>query len=119
MAEVKVWEKEKIAELVQTNDRMLYESLTRLYDRQTDAEKNMEATVEHNGVGFNGVDGKFLSSLAKSYRQYGRLTDRQKAAARKSLKKYTGQITRMANEYEEIKAQQAAVERAKEAMING
>lgn len=102
---MKEWTVDEIKKFMDTNDHVLYESIKRLYAQQTEAEKSSEQTKEHNGVGFNAVDAPFLSSLAKSLQRYGRLTDKQKAAGRKAMKKYAGQVTMLANYHEAAKVQ--------------
>lgn len=95
---MRVWTAEEIKNLIQTNDKVLYGALKKLYGCQTKAEQTSESTQEHNGVGFNAIDAPFLSSLAESLNKYGRLTDKQKAAARKRLVKYNAQLTKLANQ---------------------
>ena len=41
-----------------------------IYAYQTEAEKNAEATIEDNGVGFAGTDGDILTSFAKQYAKW-------------------------------------------------
>ena len=98
------WTVDEIKKFMDTNDHVLYEAIKRVYAQQTDDEQKSESTREHNGVGFNAIDAPFLSSLAKSLQRYGRLTDRQKAAGRKAMKKYAGQVTMLANYHEASKA---------------
>jgi hypothetical protein len=91
------WTKEQMKEFVQTNDKVLYGALLALYDCQTADEKSWGETQYNNGVGFNGCDANFLSSVAESLKKYGSLTDKQKVITRKKLVKYMGQITNLAN----------------------
>ena len=65
MEEKKIWKKEEIKDLLQKNDKAVMRGLVVIYSLQTEDEKKTEETSEHNGVGFSGVDAKFLSSLAK------------------------------------------------------
>lgn len=97
MAGKRVWSEEEIKTLVQTNDKVLYGALKKLYAEQTADEQRSGETREHNGVGFNGVDGQFLSSVAEFLKDRGYLTDKQKACVRKKLVKYNKQLTRLAN----------------------
>ena len=91
------WTKDQMAEYVKTSDKVLYGALLALYDCQTADEKCIGETQYNNGVGFNGLDAEFLSSVAESLKKYGRLTDKQKVITRKKLVKYMGQITNLAN----------------------
>ena len=95
--EKKIWSESEIKELVQTNDKVLYRALKRLYDCQTADEKASKHTNEHNGRGFNSIDADFLSSLAEFLIKNGFLTEKQKFYARKKLVKYNKQLTRLAN----------------------
>lgn len=103
--------KESINALMQKSPKFLERCITKIYERQTKAEQSMEATLEHNGVGFNGCDAGFLSSLAmwiqkKSQKPEGeRLTFGQQAGALRAMKKYAGQLARISNEIAEAKAQ--------------
>lgn len=95
--EKKVWTKEEIIGLIQNDDRVLYGALRKLYGMQTSTEQSTQETHERNGVGFNGVDAKFLSSVAEFLIQNEFLTAKQKEITRRKLMKYAGQLTRLAN----------------------
>jgi len=93
----RVWTQEEIKNLVQTNDRVLYGALRKLYACQT-ADEIAEGTATHrNGAGFNGVDAGILTSFCEFLNCTGFLTVKQKAIARKKMVKYTRQLTIMAN----------------------
>lgn len=94
----RIWTEDEIRSLVQTNDKVLYGALKHLYACQTQDEKNTQSTKEHNGKGFNATDAEFLTSICQGLEKYGKLTDKQKAVARKKLVKYNKQLTRLANE---------------------
>lgn len=94
------WNKEDVWTVIRTNDDQLGRALVALYNRQTEDEKETSNTNERNGAGFNGVDAPFLSSLAEQYLRRGYLTEKQVNAARKTIKKYIGQLTDIANERE-------------------
>ena len=93
----KVWSEDEIRELIQTNDKVLYGALRKLYACQTADEQSTGETKHHNGVGFNGVDSKIMSSFAEFLNRTGFLTVKQKAVARRKLVKYNKQLTRLAN----------------------
>lgn len=95
--EKRVWTEEEIKELIQTNDKVLYGALRKLYACQTADEQRAGMTKEYNGVGFNGADAYFLSSTSEFLNKTGFLTERQKAIVRKKLVKYNKQLTRLAN----------------------
>lgn len=94
---MRIWTEEEIKSLIQTNDTVLYRALKRLYAEQTADEQATGETREHNGRGFNGIDAKFLSSVSEFLIARGFLTAKQKATTRRMLKKYTKQLTKLAN----------------------
>ena len=91
------WTEEQIKDLVQTNDKVLYGALKKLYGCQTANEKASGQTQEQNGKGFNGADAPILSSFCEFLNKTGFLTPKQKTLARKKLMKYTKQLTNLAN----------------------
>ena len=93
----KVWTEDEIKILVQTNDKVLYGALKKLYECQTDDEKTSGATSHTNGQGFNGIDAPILTSFAKFLNECGRLSEKQKEICRRKLIKYNKQLTRLAN----------------------
>lgn len=52
-------------------------ALVHLFNRQTAAEQINEQTIEHNTVGFTGVEGEIGASMAKFYQDRGYLTPKQ------------------------------------------
>lgn len=93
----RVWTEDEIKNLVQTNDKVLYGALRKLYAEQTSDEQAAGTTKHYNGVGFNGADAKIMSSFAEFLKRTGFLTSKQKAVARRKLVKYNKQLTRLAN----------------------
>lgn len=93
----RIWTEDEIHDYVQTNDKVLYRAIKKLYDEQTEDEKEAGQTKHYNNVGFNGADSKFMSSVAEFLIRRGYLTEKQKFAARKRMVKYTKQLTRLAN----------------------
>ena len=94
---MRTWTEDEIKNLIQTNDKVLYGALRKLYACQTADEQAWGETSEANGVGFNGVDAPILSSIATFLNERGFLTDKQKVLVRKKLVKYNKQLTRLAN----------------------
>lgn len=93
----RIWTKEEIVNLLQTNDQMVWRSLKQLYLKQTASERASGTTHVVNGVGFNSRDAEILSSIARSYEQWHRLTPKQTALVRRKIMKYAGQLTKIAN----------------------
>lgn len=94
----RVWNEDEIKNLIQTNDKVLYGALKKLYACQTADEQVDGATHEYNGKGFNGVDAPILSSFCEFLNKTGFLTPKQRIVARKKLIKYNKQLTALANE---------------------
>jgi len=89
------WTVEDVKELLKTNDKAVIRGLLRIYALQTEEEKNAERTLVYNGVGFNGVDAGFMSSLAQFYQKKGFLSKKQMMYARKKMLKYAGQLVKI------------------------
>lgn len=93
----RVWTEDEIRTLIQTNDKVLYGALLKLYACQTDDEKTNGTTKHTNGRGFNAIDAAALTSFAKFVKECGRLSEKQKEVCRRKLIKYNKQLTRLAN----------------------
>lgn len=93
----KIWTKDEILHLLNTNNTMIEKSLVNLLERQTPREVASKSTHERNFKGFNGVDAFILTSFAEFYKQNGYLSPKQLTLARKKLVKYAGQLTVIAN----------------------
>lgn len=87
-----------IAEKIQTNPKWLYAGILAIYKRQTSDEQVAESTDHSNGRGFTGADARFGSSLAKKLLAGYTLTVNQTIAARKMMRKYSGQLLKVAKE---------------------
>jgi len=95
---MKKWTKEEIKEMLKTNDKAVLRGIVAIYNKQTSEEQQIKETNVTNGKGFNGVDARFLSSLAEQIMQSNRLTEKQIVSARKVILKYSGQLANIANE---------------------
>ena len=89
---------EFVREMLATNDAWVLRGLIAIYHKQTESEKIAKATSASNGVGFSGVDAEFASSLAEQAIKRGSLSPKQMTYARKIIKKYAGQLVRLAKE---------------------
>ena len=107
--------KEMIANKIATDDRWLERGILAIFKFQTEHEKKVVGTCEFNGVGFNGVDGSFMTSIGlfihKSHYRYNKpigtiLSPKQKYIARKKMAKYAGQLARIAKKNEAAKMDQ-------------
>jgi len=93
-----VWTKELVRERLERNDKWVQAAVVSIFNGQTESEKAVGATHEDNGIGFNGVDAEFLSSLATQIIKRGFLTVGQLPYARKKILKYSKQLADIANQ---------------------
>ena len=82
----------RLQKQIEERDATAIHALLFIYDKQEADEQNNERTLYHNGVGFNGTDAEFGSSLARQYRNRGFLSPKQMGFVRKLIRKYAGQI---------------------------
>lgn len=75
-----------------TRDRQALKGLVTIYGFQTDEEQEKGNTLEYNQMGFTGLDGQFLSSLAEQYIARGSLSPKQIVYVKKAMPKYAGQL---------------------------
>lgn len=82
-----------------TNRIWALKALVRIFkENQTETEQAIEATKEDNGIGFTGLDGAFLSSLAKQAIAKGTLSEKQMVIVFKKMPKYHGQVIKMSDQ---------------------
>ena len=85
--------KEAVQALLEADDKAVATALVTLYERQTDSERAVGGvTIEANGIGFNGRDGEFGSSLAKVVLKGWTLSPKQVSCGRRMVKKYHRQL---------------------------
>jgi len=96
--EKRIYTKESIKELLLTNDKAVARGVLAIFKHnQTEQEQVRKHTMVYNGIGFNSVDSRFLSSVAKFYEDKKFLTPKQLDCTRKKLLKYSGQLAEIAN----------------------
>jgi hypothetical protein len=117
------------AETVRTkllsDDAWLIRGMLAIFALQTEDEREAGNTTHQNGVGFNGVDAPFCTSLASQFKARGSLSPKQIAALRKVMPKYAAQLAALANAKaakaaaaaDEDAARAAAAEAAHEARL--
>lgn len=89
----KVWDRDAVHQLLETNAAALARAVLAIYARQTAAEKAVGETVEHNGRGFSGHDAEFLSDIAVKLPRYdNRMTPAQRAKVLPKMKRYWRQL---------------------------
>lgn len=98
------FKKDRIAllrEKLGTNDAWAIRGLTVIFDYQTADEQNAERTMDHNGVGFTGIDGEILSSFAKQIRTGRKMSKKQMDIIFKKMPKYAKQLDGVAQSKQE------------------
>lgn len=85
---------------LENDERWALRALMLVYGQQTASEQASETTEENNGVGFNGCDAEFLTSLAKAYVKHGRLSVKQIEWLKRKIRKYSKQVVRLASPFE-------------------
>ena len=93
---------EKFKEKLLTDDRWVAHAILAIYSRQDYQEQVSGRTLKQNGVGFSGVDGEFLSSLAEQLNNKKRLSEIQLLVARRKIVKYTRQLVEIAKQNKRI-----------------
>ena len=91
----KAAQKERIRSQLGTSIAWASKGVVRVYENQTQDEQAIEGTVEHNGIGFTGVDANILSSFAKQILKGRTMSAKQSAILFKKMPKYAGQLQRM------------------------
>ena len=81
--------------LLSTNERWAVRGLLAIYKYQTEEEKDIQATTEHNGVGFTGADSNILSSFAEQVLKGRTMSVKQMAIIKKKMPKYAVQLDRV------------------------
>ena len=90
----KLWDKEKLKDLLMKNDKAVMRALLLLYSFQTDEEQYSSMTSIKNNKGFNMWDAEILTPLAKQVKEGIGLSNKQLYVARAKILKYVGQIFR-------------------------
>ncbi len=101
----KLWDKDEIKNNLKSKDIWVTKGVVAIYNLQTEDEKRIGGTRDHNGIGFNGADGEIMSSFANQIIRWNRkpnkyrspLSYKQMILARKKILKYAGQLSRIAN----------------------
>lgn len=92
-----MWTKEQIAEGLRNKDEWVRRALVVLYNLQTSDEQVDGNTYHRNGIGFNMMDAKLLSNLARQVLEGYKLNSKQIDTARRAVIKYSGQLASIAN----------------------
>ena len=82
---------------LKTDEVWAKKALLKIYEFQTQDEKDAGYTRNYNNVGFSGVDGEILSAFAVFFKKRGYLSKKQMAVLKKKIHKYTRQIISVAD----------------------
>lgn len=104
----KTWTKQEIRLALENNNAWIIRGISAIYAYQTASEQDAQQTEDRNDVGFNSADSEILSSFAEQItawnntpardRRYDSpLSPKQIQLARRRMKKYAGQLARIAN----------------------
>lgn len=91
------YDKDSIQAFLIKSDLFVVKSLMLLYSLQTDNEQNAGTSIDDNGVGFNKLDAKILTSIAVQCRRTRHITSKQLNLCRNKLMKYAKQVSKVAN----------------------
>jgi hypothetical protein len=91
------WSREVILHKLLTDVKWLERGILALYARQTADEQKIKETHRRNGEGFNKPDAVLLSNYAELLNMGRHLSEKQLFIARKKMRKYASQLTRIAN----------------------
>ena len=94
---LKVWTKEEILAMLERSPAAVIRGVLAIYREQTPDEQYLEVAKHLNARGFNKVDAQFGTEIAQKILQGDSLTQKQVNACRKMLRKYSGQLVRIAN----------------------
>lgn len=94
---VKKWKKEEIRELIDNSRRAQVRGLKVIFSLQTMAEQDTGSTRVWNGVGFTAFDAEILTNLYHWYERYGRFSEKQWALLGRKIRRYAGQLAKVAN----------------------
>lgn len=97
----RIWTVFNIRDLIENDTNEMLNLMHKLFDYQTDDEKDSRRTKWQNAVGFNQPDASFLTGMSRIYETKGKtkeaFTDSQIRAIRKRMMKYAQQITTILN----------------------
>ena len=88
----KTYTKEYIQSKISTDIRWVERSLIKLFERQTEEEKNIRYTTEENSRGFNKPDSNYLSYCSRWVMSGNTLNGKHLEKCRGKLMKYWKQI---------------------------
>lgn len=93
----KVWTREELIELINTNNLAVERAILRIHAGQTAQEKQDENTYDHNDIGFSSAHAKVGTYMAKWLQQGKHLTGDWLPKGRKIALRHVRQLLKVAN----------------------
>jgi hypothetical protein len=93
----KVQIKEFVKGKLSTDKVWAQHALLKIFEFQTLEEQKCKTTMDYNGVGFTGTDGRILSSLATQLQRKRYLSDKQMDLVFKKMPKYWIQVVKISD----------------------
>lgn len=93
MANELKWTVEEIRRNIKNSNPWLCAAILKIYDNQTDNERNGVVTKERNGIGFNAVDAIFFGKIAKLLIDKKFVSKHTFKECQKRMMKYAGQLS--------------------------
>ncbi len=103
------WDVNEIKEKLTQYPHLIERGLVLIYQCQTEDEKQAFQSNHENGIGFNKIDAKILSSFAEQINNGRHLSKKQMEVAKRRIMKYAGQLTKIANNKLQEKYQQQSL----------
>lgn len=98
-----MWTKERIIEMLETNDKAVTRAVIAIYNLQTATEQQTQSTRVTNNVGFNHADAPYLSYCAKyAIQKNAILSGKHLAKSRTRIRKYWKQLLDIANQSNQL-----------------
>ena len=93
-----------VREKLATDNAWLVRGLLAIHAKQTDDEKRSHETRHDNDRGFNSADAPLMTSFVNQWNTRHWFSDKQMNRLRKTMRKYAGQLVRIAREKATIAA---------------
>lgn len=101
----KQWES-YLKNLLRTNDKALFAATLKIYEYQTEEERNKAKSLEENGVGFAKIDAEELTAIAIKIKNKNPLTQHEYCVMKAKMPKYWKQLMKISKRKMEIERQQ-------------
>ena len=89
---------EEVKENLRTKRYWTEKAIVRLFEEQTEHEKQSAMTAIRNNVGFNATDAAIMTSFAQRLLQGRALSEKQLAIAQRRIPKYAKQLLSLGKE---------------------